>query len=452
MIKTLWFLTKLSLTIGAAVWLGTRKGSVDIDLMGYSLTIQAGAFLLTLFLAFFILFFVYRIIRAIFRAPKALASYREKDRRKKGYRALTRGLVAVAVGDSKRATHFSKQTKSYLNGENGLPVLLEAQAARLRGEEGLAQNKFELLMKDKDAAFLGIRGLLKSAIDEGNMALALDYARRAQELHPHQEWILRTTYDLEIRNGLWSDALETGKRALKIGALSEQKAISDRIAIHLMRYDYETENGDPAIAIKQLKQAYRLNNYFVPTVTRLASYYIHHNKHRKAAKIIEQAWPHNPHPDLTDLWMILAPEKQNKKLKWSEKLVALNTDSAESQIAAARAAMDMNLWGEAKAYLTVAEKIHPSARVFRQRAIVEQNSTQNDDAIHDLMEKAANALPDKKWVCRQTGLTYDSWSAIALPHESFNTIIWDYPGARTLDQKAASFIDQKNTLMIDPAA
>jgi HemY protein len=307
-------------------------------------------------------------------------------------------------------------------------------------------------MKDKDAAFLGIRGLLKSAIDEGNMALALDYARRAQELHPNQEWILRTTYDLEIRNGLWSDALMTGKTAMKTGALSEAKAISDRIAIYLMRYDFEKDNGDSATASKQLKQAYKLNPNYVPTVTRLATYYLKNGKRRKAIKVIEQAWPHSPHPDLAQLWDVLAPSNQNKRLKWSEDLVALNPDSAEAQIAAAKAAMDMNLWGEAKAYLTVAEKIHPSARVFRQRAIVEQNSTQNDDAIHDLMEKAANALPDKKWVCRQTGLTYDSWSAIALPHESFNTIIWDYPGARTLNQKTASFIDQKNTLMIDPAA
>ena len=118
---------------------------------------------------------------------------------------------------------------------------------------------------------------------------------------------------------------------------------------------------------------------------------------------------------------------------------------------AARAAMDMDLWGEAKAYLKVAEKIHPSARVFRLRAIVEQNSTHNEDAIHQLMEKASEALPDKVWICRETGLTYDEWMPIAHPHESFNTIIWDYPGARLMKRDALSFVDSRADLLIDPA-
>ncbi|HPF78479.1 MAG TPA: hypothetical protein PLF01_04205, partial [Alphaproteobacteria bacterium] len=66
--------------------------------------------------------------------------------------------------------------------------------------------------------------------------------------------------------------------------------------------------------------------------------------------------------------------------------------------------------------------------------------------------KASEALPDKVWVCSETGLTYDEWSAIAMPQESFNTIVWDYPGARMIKQKNVISVIDQNALLIDPAA
>lgn len=457
MIQTLWFFTQIALVIAAAVWLATQPGSIEMNFMEYTITLDIGVFFILLVSAVLLAIFLWRFVSAIFSVPGAIAKYQEEDRRKKGFRALTRGLVAVAAGDGKKATQFSKQTKSLLPYQNGLPVLLEAQAARLRGEEGLAQNRFEHLMKDKDAAFLGIRGLLKSALDEGNVIRALDFAYQAEKIYPKQGWVLQTVYDLEIKNGLWSDALETGEKALKYNALSADKIIQDRVAIHLMRSDYEAEKGSPKVAIKELEKAYKLNPYFIPTVTRLAEHYINSKKNRKAKAIVEKVWKKNTHPDLVKIWDSLAPENNGKNaakiLKWYEDLVALKPDSAEGQMAAACAAMDLGYWGEAKAYLMVAEKIYPSARLFRLRAIVEQNSTHNDEAIHDLMEKASEALPDKVWICSKTGLIYKEWSAIAMPHESFNSIIWDYPDARTIKGDQTDFLSAKssNTLLIDPA-
>jgi len=186
LLQTLWFFIQIALVTAVAVWLATQPGSVSMSLMGYSVTLDVGVFFILLVVTVLITMFVWRIVRAIFSVPGAIAKYHQEDKRRKGFRALTRGLVAVAAGDAKKATQYSKQTKALLPYQNGLPVLLEAQAARLRGEEGLAQNRFEHLMKDKDAAFLGVRGLLKAALDEGNYTRALEFARQAEEAHPKQ--------------------------------------------------------------------------------------------------------------------------------------------------------------------------------------------------------------------------------------------------------------------------
>lgn len=457
MIKAIWFFIKAAIVAGIGVWLATRQGSVSLSMMGYDIVIQNGLFFLLLFIALISFLILYRVIRAVLSTPQLIAKYQEKDKQKKGYKALTQGLVAVAAGDAKRATDYAEKSKDFMPDHNALSLLLSAQAARLRGEEDSAEKYFQELSLDKDAAFLGLRGLLNRALKEKNYPLALDYARQAEKAYPVQGWLLKIIYNLEIKNNIWDKAIETGKKAVKLKAVSEEKAVSDRIAIYLMRGDYEQDRSNEKVAAQYFDLAYKLDNHFVPTIMRLARLYLNQNKKKKAISLIEKTWKVNPHPDLAAIWEEMAPLKgiknnaNIKRLKWFEDLVALNPDSTTGQILAAKAAMDMGFWGEAKAYLNRAEKIYPSASLYRLMAIAEQNSGDNDAIIHALMEKASEALPDKSWYCTQTGLIYQDWSAIAMPHEGFNTIVWGVPGEKKLAPQNDNFLSAP-AFLIDPAA
>lgn len=455
MIQTIWFFVQMATIIGIALWLGTQAGSVEISFMGYDISLQIGVFFLGLVALILLFILTLKIIRSVFSMPTQIAKYRAGSKQKRGYRALTRGLVAVAAGDAKRATQYATQAKSLLDNINGLPVLLEAQAARLRGEEGLAQNHFEKLMLDKDAGFLGVRGLLKSALDKGDYKRALDCALQAQKIYPKQPWVIKSVYALQVKNHLWSDVIDTGKKAIKYNALSQEKVRQDQAAIHLMRGDYALSQGNDKKALKEFEQAYKLNPFFTPVITRLGRFYLGRKQNRNAVKIIKKAWAQKPHPELVSLWDSLAPASNGKNndkiMQWYQDLIDLKPDSVEGHLAAARAAMDLAYWGQARAYLMVAEKIYPSARLFRLQAIVEQNSTHNEDTIHKFMEKASDALPDKAWVCKDTGMIYEEWSAIAMPHESFNSIEWRVPGQANVLNHEAAISSQGDMLFIDPS-
>lgn len=453
MIQTLWFFIKIIVLVGVSAWLVSIPGSMEVTLFDYKLTVQTGVFVLCALILLILLFLIYKIIRAVFSVPKILAKKQEDHRQQKGFSALTRGLVAVAAGDTKQASNYAKQARVLLPDQNGLQLLLEAQAATMRGEGGLAQNRFQELMQDKDAGFLGIRGLLKAAIDKGNIRLALTYAEQAAKIHKDKEWVQQTLYVLQIQNRLWSDALETGKKLVKINPTLKDKIETDTIAIYLMRYDYEVEKGDSSTAYNFLKKAKKLDAVFAPTVARMLDYHLSDNKISKAVKLFKQTWAEKPHSDLADYAFRLGPspvQDQGKYLKWFKDIVALCPESVESQILAARATMDIELWGEAKAYLMVAEKIEPAARLYRLRAIVEQNSTHNEDSIRTLMEKASESMPDKVWICTQTGIIYDQWMPIAAPHGSFNTIKWAYPGVKIQANDGFNIPMMKNPLLIDP--
>ena len=459
MFQTLWFFLKFLIIIAVLAGVISLSGTVIIDLFEYTVTVPTNIFILGLLVVIIILGFIYKILQSVFSLPQIFSKHREETRHQKGYSALTRGLVAIAAGDSKQATYYARRAGNMLPKSKGkqqpLHLLLEAQAARLRGEDAVAQNRFKALMQDNDASFLGIRGLLKSALDQGNNHLALQYANDAAKLHPNQIWIIQTQYHLLIENKMWDDVLKTAKTAKKTNAFEEEKIISDQIAIYLMWFDQAINDKDFGTAERHLKSAMKLDKYFVPTITRAAKYYISLDKHKKATSLIKNCWAKSPHPDLAKIWFDLAPDTQKyplKRSKWFEILADINPNHIESHILLARGAMDMSLWGEAKASLIQADKIYPSAQIYRLMAVVEQNSNHNDDSIHLLLEKSSEALPEKCWVCTRTGIIYDQWLAIAPPHESFNTIIWQCPNiARTYLSQNYSAIAGSNNLLIDPA-
>lgn len=366
---------------------------------------------------------------------------------------MTRGFVSVAAGNAKDATKFAKETRKFLPKEQGLPLLLEAQAARLRGEEGKAKEIFRELLKDRDAAFFGIRGLLKSAIDEGNKAKALDYANQALALNPKQPWIIKTVYDLQLQNRKWDDALATAKKAIKFGAIEKERATKDHIAILLHRARADDLSGLSSEAVKKLEQAYKLDKCFVPTFLLLAKLYMKQGKNRKVKSMLNKIWQAHPHPDLIPFWIDIAPENTDKKpmkqLHFFEKVLALKPDSVDGQIAIARVAMDAGLWGEAKAYLAAAEKIQPLAEIYRLYADIERQSTKNEEMVRNWLLKASEAPAGKVWHCTLTGHIYDRWSAIAEPHGAFNTIEWGHP-ERNLD--TSMLMDTGESLLLEPAA
>ena len=131
MLKTFIFLVKAGLIIGAMVWLSEQEGSVRIDWMEYSVNVHVGLFLAGLLGLILLSVFVYRLMRTVVDFPASYRFYSQRRAKEMGYKALTLGLTAVAAGDTGAALKQAKKARSLLPEDQGLPLLLEAQAARL---------------------------------------------------------------------------------------------------------------------------------------------------------------------------------------------------------------------------------------------------------------------------------------------------------------------------------
>ena len=428
--QTLWFMIKTAALVAAGAWLAMRPGYVDLKFMEYDIHMKAGAALLGIYVALLLVLFLHRVYIALSDIPKAWRRYHERKRYVKGLQAVSLGLSAVAAGDAKIASYQAHRARQLLPEDKGMSLFLDAQAARLRGDTDAARVHFQQLVDHSDTAFLGLRGLMLTAMEDGDIEKALALSRDALRLHPKQPWVLMLVYQLTIRTRQWIEAEKILKQAQKVKAIDYDKAQSDQVAIYLQQADDAYDRGEQQNATRFAKKAQAIAPHFVPAALRLAKFYRDEGHRRAAVKIVEACWRTTPHPELAAVWDTLVPEKKSgdmtARLRWFERLVALKPDSMESQMAAARVAMEDGLWGEARQYLAMAEKLQPNARLYRLWAKFAERQHQPEESRHWL-ERATEAKPDKVWVCRETGRIYDRWSAVAQPHGAFNSMVWEDP-------------------------
>lgn len=431
--KALLFLTQITVFVTAAVWAVQRPGDVVINWGGYVFTVQLGYLLIASLVVVIIAMLVYRLVLAVMSIPQKAAGFRRKRLHDKGSRALLQGFSAVATGNGREAVRLAFRARGSLGGDDGLLLLLEAQAYRLNGDTQACEAALKALMDHRDLAYLGVRGMIRLSVENGNVEKALDLARQAMASHPGNPEMLLLAYQLQLRGRDWEQAGKILTLAVRKRAVSKEQEKSDRAALAFAEAERTLLEGPEAIgeAITKLKQAHRKHPGFVPVAVRLACLMIENGKKRRAIKIIEQAWKISPHPELARVWEELSPESRAKdpaaRLRRAEKLIGINENSPESYVVAARAAMSERLWGEARTFLDRAISLQPGAKVFRLRAELEEKATGSADAALEWLEKAESAPPDKVWMCNTTGRIYDKWSPVAEPHGSFNTIIWSYP-------------------------
>ena len=430
MVRTLRFLAVVIIATFFMTWLTDRPGTVELHWHGYKIETSV-AFLITgIVLIAILAALTYRFYLGLRHAPYHFSGIWRRRRQKKGYQALTKGMVAIAAGDADEARRQERRTQALLN-EPPLTMLLSAQTAQLNGDEKAAANFFKAMTKQPDTEFLGIRGLLNQALSQNDNQRAINLAKRAYQLRPDSDWVASQLFNLQIQNGLWLDAQATNDaqmRALRVDKIIGQRR---RALLDLQQGREMMAAGDYKSAAKNFKSAYDQTPNFIPSVLAHAEVLTANGKSSKATEIIEKAWRVQPHPELVlSFWKGVKGEDGLSILKATEKLVTTTCDHPESLIALARAALKAKLWGEARRHLVAAtsqNSIHQEARVCRLWAELEESENQNIPESRNWLKRASLASGDPAWVCTSCGNSVSEWSILCGNCKSFDSLNWDRP-------------------------
>ena len=407
MVSTLWFIVKTSILISLFMWLATLGGHIAISFQSFELSASLGVFLVVSIIIIWIISIVVRAIDVVLSAPQAIAAYNEKRAHVKGMQALAYGLSAVAAGDVKHAKYYTKRTSKYLKNDFGLSKLLGGLTAKLSGNELETKKSFEALLDHKETSFLGLKGLMQTALDKGDFRYARVLAKKAYDQNSKQAWIIKSLYDLEVKTRNFAAALPLLKKLEKTKAINKFEAQYDRATIYL--------------TLGEIEKSYKVAPLFLPIGLAMLNEWSGNGKRRKSISLIKKLWLVHPHPKLVDFWIQHAPKKTNDNIfamiAWIEDLYQTHTGSAPASLYIGQSIVGLGQKDQAKRFIREAIKLKPTIRAYQLMNQI--------DTTGQWMDNVAYAHQDESWVCAQTGKVYGEWVALT-PDHHFNSVRWGY--------------------------
>jgi HemY protein len=448
--RALWFFIKIAVVVAVAVWLADRPGHVSIVWLGHEVDLKVGVAVAALVLFILALYLLWRLWHIVRRAPTEFGVFRRNRRQAKGFKALTRGLVAVAAGDPVEAKRLARNAHGLLE-KSPLTLLLAAQAAQLEGDEAAAQRYFEALSKDPEAALLGLRGLATAALKRGDEEAALQYSEKALQSHPHAEWAAETAHRLQVKLG--RPAEESLRALVRAGAMSAKQGQHRRAVLLAERARQallpETANPDVDAAVRSAREALKLDAAFVPARLILANLLVRAGKKREAAKLIEQDWDSNPHPLLARAYAETeAGERPADRVKRLERLARQNPNHVETHRALGMTALAAGLWSDARRHL---EKLVEAERngggishaTARAMALLEEGerggTAEGRAAARRWLEQSTEAAADPAWICStcghpgEAGPASGHWQAVCPTCGAIDSYRWQRPALPSAD-------------------
>jgi HemY protein len=423
----IWFAIAAVAMLGA-VWLAEQPGSLTAEFRGWRLDTSVGVVMIAVVVLILIGIGGWLLYRWIAGAPGALMEGWFDSRRRRGYRALTHGLAAVAAGDGVEAQKQARKAEKLL-AEPSLTLLLSAQAAQLAGDRAAATRAFNAMLADEQMAFLGLRGLTTQALRDGDQAKALDYAERAFRLRPQTPWVVHSLFDMQAQIGQWKAAQDTLDAGVRRKVVTADKARALRALLLVERSQAAERDGRSADALALAREAFGLAPERIAVTRRVAELQIKAGDAKRAMKALERGWALAPHPDLAALYLKASGETDAlKRVGVIRRLASLKPDDIESHLALAQASLDAALWGEARRHLESAGGANPSVRVCRMMAEVEERANADRAKVHEWLARATDAPADRSWRCSTCGAQHESWRSVCESCGAFGTLQWRAPG------------------------
>ncbi|WP_158921589.1 heme biosynthesis HemY N-terminal domain-containing protein [Acidisphaera sp. S103] len=412
MLKVILFVLVGCVTMAAAWLLAGIPGHVVASIGAYTVETSTPIAILMLVALLVVVLILLRIVRGILAVPRAGAGWRRRHRLALGERTVTRVLIALAAGEPAIARKEARRGR-HLLGDSPQTLLLVAEAARLSGREDEAEEAFRALTKQKDASFLGLRGLLRQAVDRRDWPEALIIAKQAEAAHPGTAWLRQQRAELALQTENWAEALEL------IGPDSRRSTYYIAAA---------AVEADPSRALAFAKQAWRQDPAFAPAVLAYASRLRAAGHEKRAQSCIADAWKRVPHPDLAAFALALEPDKL-ARARAGKRLVAGNPTHPESRLLLARVALDAGLTGEARHQLETAEKEGlKQQRLCLLLAEIEEQEYGDTEAgrlaQRDALRRAATAEPDPHWQCTTCRTDHAMWHPKCDVCGGIGTIQW----------------------------
>ena len=436
LIKILAFVAAITaLTFGATQLMDVDGGAV-IEVAGYEISLSTLelvfgllALVVLVWLVLKLLAFLVAGFRFLNGDETAISRYFDRNRERKGYEALSEGMMALASGEGHLAMTKASRAERYLD-KPELTTLLTAQAAEMTGDRRKAEASYKRLLEDDKTRFVGVRGIMKQKLQDGDSETAIALAQKAFALRPKHEDTQDVLLKLQAEKSDWSGARATLNAKLKSGALPRDVHKRRDAVLALSEARDIMAEGKSIEAREAAIEANRLSPDLIPAATMAARGYIETDNARYAARVLTKAWSVQPHPELASVFAEIVPDETPvARLKRFRALTKQKPDHAETQMLLAELHIAAEDFPQARRDIATLVTDNPTARSLTLMAAVERGEGADDAVVRGWLTSALTAPRGPQWVCDKCQNIHGAWAPVCDNCGSFDALAWKSPAS-----------------------
>ena len=448
----LWTLIKILAfvaVVAAATWGASQlleaDGGARITAMGSEITLTPlqvvigfVVLIVLVWLALKLLGLLIATLRFINGDETAVSRYFDRNRERKGFDALSEGMIALASGEGAEAQNKAAKAERYLQ-RPALTNLLKAQAAEMAGDRKTAEATYKELLAEDRTRFVGVRGILKQRLAEGDDETALKLARKAFEIKPKHEETQDILLRLQAETHDWSGARATLGQKLKSGNLPRDVHKRRDAVLAVSQAKDVVNEGGTIEAREAAIEANRLSPDLIPAATMAARSYIEAGNSRYATRVLKKAWGAQPHPDLAAAFAEIAPNEAPKaRIKRFTALTRLKPDHPETRMLLAELHIAADEFPEAKRALGDLIETDPTARNLTLMAAIERGMGSDEAVVRGWLTRALTAPRGPQWVCDNCSHIHRDWMPVCSNCHAFDTLAWRAPAGAEVSMPAGT--------------
>jgi len=404
-----------AITFGAGAVMDTG-GSIKMEFAGQEVSIspiQAIIGLVLFVVALWVLEWVMGILVSIFKFfngdETAISRYFGRNKEERGYKALADGMVALAAGEGKEAIDKAAQAERLLQRPQ-LTNLINAQAAEASGDTKRALKYYKRLLEDDQTRFVGVQGLMKQKLTEGDTSTALRLAEKAFALRPSHGDTMNALFDLQTETAEWKGAQKTIEAKVRAGKLPKDVGRRREAILSLADARQLLEDGDIDAGKTAAVAANKASPDLIPAAVLAAEMHMLDDNKRAATNAVKKAWGANPHPDLAAAFAEIEPsENSTQRLKRFGALTRLKSDSSETKLLAAELALADEDFPAARRAARELAETEPTVRSLTIMAAIEKGEGADDKTVRAWLNRALNASRGPQWVCDSCSNIHTNW-------------------------------------------